>query len=176
MLQVPAVKAYLEQHKLAGAVYMVTGVKVAKGLSFEGSQVRAVGVGGAVTVDATALGGVPVSGGPKGEVQRKVEIKEAYGASSDFVFAYRVQRVYINWLWGSVKSKEKVGGELSGIGGNDEDWEEEEEEDVVEPEGIGAVSLERDVGAEDVPNGFVKSQDEIDGEEGEEFLYVNSMV
>jgi hypothetical protein len=140
---------------------MVTGVKVTKGVS--------------------------VSGGPHGEVERKSEVGEAYGSCSDFLFAYRVQRVYISWLWGNVKAKEKVGGDLTGIGDQDDIEEDdieidldedEDDENEPKPEGIAAVRLERDVWSENVPDGFVKSiAGGVSGEdEGEDFLFQKSTV
>jgi hypothetical protein len=174
VLKVPAVKKYLDARKLAGAVYMVTGIKVAKGVSYMGQEKEKMGLRTGVTIDAAALAGAPVSGGPQAEINKKLDTSEAFSASSDFVVAYRVQKLSIGWFWGSVKSKEKVGGDLAGVGGessSDDESEEELENEGFEPKDINRVVLEPD-GVE-VPAGFVKPEIKAESESGEddEFLY-----
>jgi hypothetical protein len=173
VLTVPKVKGWLDQRKLTGAVYMVTGVKIAKGVKFANKKVRKVGVGGAATVDLTALTSAPMSAGPTGELEKAVEVAESYTSCSDFVWAYRVQRVYISWFGGKVKAKEKVGGDLAGVGSGYE-AEEDDEDEEGEPQEIGKVALEGDVGTDMVPNGFLRAEEVSPqgsgGEEDEAFL------
>lgn len=167
---VPDVKNWLDKRKLTGAVYMVTGIKIARGVKYSRKKVRAIGLGGAVTADLTAVTGVPVAFGPTGEFLKKEEVVESYTSRADFVWAYRVQRVYIQWMNGRVKSKEKVGGDLAGA---DDEYELEahimDVDDDEELE-IGDIALEQDFGLDMTPNGFIEAEDgqrEIIGEEEE---------
>ena len=167
---VPEVKNWLNKRKLTGAVYMVTGIKIARGVNYSRKNIRAVGLGGAVTVDLTLVAGAPVALGPMGEFEKKDEVVESYASRADFVWAYRVQRVYIQWLNGRVKSKEKVGGDLAGV---DDEYEQEAHAMDMDAEAgleIGDISLQQDIGLDIVPNGFTEAQDgqsEIVGEDEE---------
>jgi hypothetical protein len=172
VLQVPVVKAYLHDRKLAGSVYMVTGIKIAKGAKYSSKEKRGNGGGGGITVDATALAGVPVSGGPQAKVKKSTEVGESYTSCSDFVFAYRVQRVSIAWFWGTVKSKEKDGGHLSGVG-DDEEIDLDDVEDELEPLDIIAVNIELDEGSQNVPSGYAKAENNFgaDDDQSDNLLY-----
>lgn len=167
---VPEVKNWLNKRKLTGAVYMVTGIKIARGVNYSRKNIRAVGLGGAVTVDLTLVAGAPAALGPMGEFEKKDEVVESYASRADFVWAYRVQRVYIQWLNGRVKSKEKVGGDLAGV---DDEYEQEAHAMDMDAEAgleIGDISLQQDIGLDIVPNGFTEAQDgqsEIVGEDEE---------
>ena len=89
-----------------------------------------------------------------------MDVAESFTACSDFVFAYRVQKIYVSWRWGSLKSKEKVGGALSGIGmDSDVDLDEIEEEDP-EPQEINGATLESDIC--EAPVGLVKLENNDD--------------
>lgn len=179
VMQVPKVKNWLQERRLTGKVYMVTGIKIASGVKYFNTKARKMGLGGAATVDLTAFTGAPVAVGPKGDLEKKLDTAESYTTCSDFVWAYRMQKVYVRWLGGGVKSKEMVGGILAGV---EEEYEEEEmetysdeeEEEEGEPPEIGGVILEPDEGWDMVPNGFVKAEENThtdDEEEGDAFVY-----
>ncbi|KAJ4364808.1 hypothetical protein N0V95_000652 [Ascochyta clinopodiicola] len=167
---VPEVKNWLNKRKLTGAVYMVTGIKIARGVSYSRKKIRTVGLGGAVTADLTFVAGAPVALGPTGKFEKKDKVVESYASRADFVWAYRVQRVYIQWLNGRVKSKEKVGGDLAGV---NDDYEQEAHIMNMNAEAgleIGDISLQQDIGLDIVPSGFTEAQDdqsEIVGEDEE---------
>lgn len=76
-------------------LYMVTGIKVARGAQHMRSRIKGVDVEFKPGVEATPFIGVPISGGllvgggkSKGEAVW-------YSDSSDFVFAYRLRRIII---------------------------------------------------------------------------------
>ncbi|KAI4673543.1 uncharacterized protein J4E88_008598 [Alternaria novae-zelandiae] len=172
---VPEVKNWLDKRRLSGAAYMVTGVKIARGVRFTGKKVRKVGLGGAATVDLMTLTGAPMSGGPTGSVEKSEEAIETYTKCSDFVWAYRIQRVYVSWFGGVVKTKEKVGGDLAGAG-NNRDYETYSEESEDETQEMNEVELENDMGSDMVPSGFLEAKDISGlnvGEDNEAFLCQN---
>lgn len=171
VLRVPEVKKWLNERKLTGAVYMVTGIKIARGGKFFRKKTRAKGVGGDVTVDLTALTGTPVGVGPTAELEKKSEVVEAYSSCSDFVWAYRMQRIHISWLGGGVKAKEKVGGDLAGVGGKREKEEGALPRDEDEPQTIDKITLEQDLGSDTVPNGFIEADSGQPDDTDDIFLY-----
>ncbi|KAF5642067.1 transcriptional activator of proteases prtT [Fusarium tjaetaba] len=73
-------------------LFMVTGVKIARGAVGSISSSRRVGGGARVGFGGESLG-VPFDGGPQFNISRDIYDEETYGESSDFVFAYRVRRI-----------------------------------------------------------------------------------
>ncbi|KAF5556773.1 transcriptional activator of proteases prtT [Fusarium napiforme] len=73
-------------------LFMVTGVKIARGAVGSISSSRRVG-GGAKVGFGGESSGVPFDGGPQFNISRDIYDEETYGESSDFVFAYRVRRI-----------------------------------------------------------------------------------
>lgn len=94
-LQNPRVQGYVKTGwPVKKSVYMITGLKIARGVSAETEVSKEHGVEGKLGVDATALaGGVPVSGGPKGKWSSKNSEGIAFGGSEDFVFAFRLLKI-----------------------------------------------------------------------------------
>jgi hypothetical protein len=141
VLGVPTVKEYLEQHKRLGfpkAVYMVTGIKIARGASLLRTNEHTYGGEGDINVDLSMLSGVPVTPGINAKVEREIEEKESFGDNSDFIFAYRLQKIYVSWRFKDVQAKQVTGGELVGLDSDaesdyteGEDGEEAEIEDVL---------------------------------------------
>jgi hypothetical protein len=165
-VQVKVVKDFLNNKTLRGkAVYMVTGLKIARGPSATRKQVDEIGGEGKIGLDATATTGVPVQGGPKLSLSRKREDSEWFSSSSDFVFAYRLQKISVSWS-GSMSSKEVTGGDLLGHG---DDVSGSEDEDEVD--GLGEIEWvqldRRDLGSDYVPVGFrtVAVRDDADDQE-----------
>lgn len=79
---------------LKKAVYMVTGLKIAKGVSAETGSRKEHSIEGQLGVDATAItGGVPVSAGPKGKWSSETSEGVEFGAGDDFVFAFRLIKI-----------------------------------------------------------------------------------
>jgi hypothetical protein len=124
-LQVPRVKSYIEKSWLGKPVYMITGLKVARGATAESGEGRGstsnvkIGVHGTPAV-------VSVSGGLKlnGKVERKERI--SWEGSSDFVFAYRVIRIKSKKKDGTFTDKDYNNGALY----NADDDEAKEENSV----------------------------------------------
>ena len=90
-LQDPVVKAYTEKFWHM-CVYMVTGVKIARGATLKTSSGTGFGAEVKIGLDGTP-GGVPAGGGPKvtGETKKKITVK--FGRSEDFVLAYQLIRI-----------------------------------------------------------------------------------
>ena len=76
-------------------VYMITGVKIARGAQHLRSRMRGVDFEFKPGVDATPFVGVPVSGGPLVGAARTKGDATWFSNSSDFVFAYRLRRIII---------------------------------------------------------------------------------
>jgi hypothetical protein len=120
------VKSYMEKTWWGKPVYLVSGLKIARGVSAESEEKRGYGGATEVGIDATAVtGGVPVSGGPK--IERKVERREGvtWGGSEDFLFAYRLVRIKLKGEEGGFKEGDYNKGALY----NDDDDVETKKED-----------------------------------------------
>ena len=90
-LQDPVVKAYTDKfwHK---SIYMVTGVKVAKGATVKTLNGTGFGAELKVGLNATPVG-VPAGGGPEVEWETKKKITVKFGASEDFILGYHLIRI-----------------------------------------------------------------------------------
>ena len=90
-LQDPVVKAYTEKF-WNRCVYMVTGIKIAKGATAKTINGTGFGVEVKAGLDGTAAG-VPAGGGPevKGEIKKKITVK--FGGSEDFILGYQLIRI-----------------------------------------------------------------------------------
>lgn len=80
---------------LRKTMYMITGIKIARGPSAESHEASSVGSDVSLTADGTVLGAgtVPISGGPKLKFERRKSEATSWGASSDFVFAYQLVKL-----------------------------------------------------------------------------------
>ncbi|KAJ4351874.1 uncharacterized protein N0V89_007218 [Didymosphaeria variabile] len=77
------------------SVFMVTGIKIAKGAMHLRAQSKDVDVELKPGVDATPFSGVPVSGGVLAGVGKGKGEKIWFGGSDEFVFAYRLRRIVV---------------------------------------------------------------------------------
>ncbi|KAF4499354.1 hypothetical protein FAGAP_4474 [Fusarium agapanthi] len=94
----------VETAKRRQRLFMMTGVKIARGAVGSISSSRRVGGGARVGFGGESLG-VPFDGGPQFSISRDIYDEETYGESSDFVFAYRVRRiVYPKGGWESMQA------------------------------------------------------------------------
>ncbi|KAF2185920.1 hypothetical protein K469DRAFT_750194 [Zopfia rhizophila CBS 207.26] len=153
------------------AVFMVTGVKVAKQAKITTSTKKEIGGGLKVAINPTVMSGVPLPMeiGPEGKLNREMANKEA-GEAAEFVFAYRVRRIFIDWKRESVTSKEHTVGAEVFHTGEEEDTDEEDRPVRQELDDgnwtVESVSLDtEDFGSEEyVPPGFspLKARDEQD--------------
>ncbi|EFY95077.1 hypothetical protein X797_010478 [Metarhizium robertsii] len=130
-LSSPPVQLYLSVTKRAKPVYLITGLKVACGVSLE-SQ-RSVTKGARLKL-GFAPQGVPADGGPDVGVERMREEGFSFTGSSDFVMAARVEKITVdNKGGGEAKTK------LYLKGASMEDADETREEGGLEL-GVGDVS------------------------------------
>ncbi|SCV55568.1 uncharacterized protein FFB14_14194 [Fusarium fujikuroi] len=89
-------------------LFMVTGVKIARGAVGSISSSRRVGGGARAGFGGESFG-VPFDGGPQFNISRDTYDEETYGESSDFVFAYRVRRIiYPKGGWESMQAGSSI--------------------------------------------------------------------
>jgi hypothetical protein len=89
-LACPSVKIYLDITKNKKPVYLITGIKVARGVTLESKHTRVKGFKASLGL---AYPGIPVEGGPEAGVKKTVEEGVSFEGSSDFVIAVRVERI-----------------------------------------------------------------------------------
>jgi hypothetical protein len=75
-------------------LYMITGVRIARGARLVQSVSKAVGGVAKVGVDLTALTAAPLSVGPAAEISKTSRKDYSFNDASDFVYAYRVCEVH----------------------------------------------------------------------------------
>lgn len=77
-------------------LYIVTGIKAVTGAIVRTSDAASKKGRVGVEVDGALLGGAPVSLGPEAEIKRHAGQGVAFDGASDFVFAFRVQKIRIS--------------------------------------------------------------------------------
>ncbi|CAI6336117.1 unnamed protein product [Periconia digitata] len=77
------------------SVYMITGLKIARGASHLRARARGIDFDLKPAIEATPFIGVPLSGGPLVGAGREKGESTWFSGSSDFVFAYRLRRIII---------------------------------------------------------------------------------
>ena len=123
-LQKEGVQAYITATRHKKPVYMVTGVKIARGAAVRSKTMIEYGGMLRVGLDATSLTGVPISGGPQIEKSEMKERLVRFDSGSDYVFAYRVVKIHLR-RDGSVKRLEDFNkGALFGVDEGDSTKEE----------------------------------------------------
>jgi hypothetical protein len=107
------VRRFLDKSRYSKPVYVITGMKVARGAKVSSLRARAVRAETSAEVDGAgaavwgAMGaGVPVSGGPSVAGSKETRISAAWEGGSDFVFAFRVRKVVVARKTGDVKTEE----------------------------------------------------------------------
>jgi hypothetical protein len=112
-LQSGGVRGYIDATKYRKPVFMVTGVKIARGATVTSKNVKECGGMLKIGVDGTMVG-APVSGGPKVESTMTRTEKVEFGGSSDYVFAYRVVRIKLKRS-GDVSQDDYTKGAMFGL-------------------------------------------------------------
>ncbi|KAI9692087.1 MAG: hypothetical protein M1820_009522 [Bogoriella megaspora] len=74
------------------SVYMITGLKIAKGATIETTVDHSHESKGKVGIDGTLVG-APVSAGPDGRYEHKKRRATRFGTNSDIVIAYRLLKI-----------------------------------------------------------------------------------
>lgn len=124
----PAVKTFLGKHFLPKSVFMITGLKIARGV--ERGAKRENMVGGGLDVGVTPSLGIPISLGPDvgGSVDRSEEIKAK--VAKDFVWAVSLRQIY--YRRGKV-GKDRTFYDGATLEGRDDENRSDEEEEVADP-------------------------------------------
>jgi hypothetical protein len=117
-LEDPFVQGYLEVNSGRKPVYMITGIKIARGASVSTEKKKDIGVDGKLGVDLTALAATPVSFGPEGKLERNDRRKIEYSKSTDYIFAYRLTRLKLK-KGGGFSGKSYVSGAVFGNDGDE---------------------------------------------------------
>jgi len=102
-----AVRRYLEKTRYRKPVYVVTGIKIARGAGAKAKSLRSRALSAETTaeVDALVWAGVPVAAGPGVAKVDETRQNVAWEGGSDFVFAYRLSKVMVDKKTGGVKSE-----------------------------------------------------------------------
>lgn len=155
------VQKHLIKMKLS-AVYITTGLKIARGASYSRFASNALGGNAKINIDATALTGIPVSAGSSLAEKISHMEQESCTSCSDFVWAVRMRKVRISFWSKRLVSRQIRGGELSSCAENtngsiDDGWgvNEESEDEEREIEGIELEGV--DLGVRYTPKGFRKA-------------------
>jgi len=82
------VDAYVKRYPRRN-LYMITGIKIARGASVQTTDTRGFGGEVKVNIDGTLVA-APVSGGPEVSLDKDKKVTVKFGASDDFILAYQV--------------------------------------------------------------------------------------
>ncbi|KAF4633529.1 hypothetical protein G7Y89_g4593 [Cudoniella acicularis] len=157
-LQDPEVSAYITNSYFKKPVYMITGLKIARGFKVTTKSSKSNDGDLKLGVDTTALG-IPIQVGPDVKVVRTKRVNASFKESTDCVFAYRVVRIRSMRAEGQFEVEDRDKGALlhgknreeeqeRGREVFEEDWEVAEGVDVSGEEGLGS-DLEEKVVSED---------------------------
>ncbi|KAI0881977.1 uncharacterized protein GGS22DRAFT_171259 [Annulohypoxylon maeteangense] len=121
-LEDTGVQAYLQVHNWRKPVYIITGIKIARGasISTESNVERSAQAG--LKVDATSVG-VPVEMGPEASWESKKKRGISYGGSTDYIFAYQLTSMKPKKKGKEFSNKSYVKGAVFGKGEKDGDME-----------------------------------------------------
>jgi hypothetical protein len=92
VLEDAGAKAYLHVHRGKQPIYLITGIKIARGASVVTESSRDQSVKGDLKVDLTTVG-APVDLGPDASLRSEEKKGISYGGSTDYIFAYRLTRI-----------------------------------------------------------------------------------
>lgn len=128
LVGIAEVRKHLSRIRWAGgSAYLITGLKIARSPgTFTTESTSRADI--AAKLEAAVDGG-QVPGGVQLGVDfargRDAGVDEEGVPSEDYVFAYRMSKIYVTWLTGKVSlGKVRDGGDLQGVGGGEEDeWE-----------------------------------------------------
>jgi len=126
------VRAYLEVTGFRRPVYMITGLKIARGSVVETSLKKENGSEMKVGVNLAAVGAA-VELGPKGSWKNDKESGAGWSKSTDYIFAYRLSRIKSK-KDGSYSAEEFNKGAVFGKDSDEEEDTFEQQFDMVEYE------------------------------------------
>jgi hypothetical protein len=166
-MELDTVRKFFEQNPKKSA-FMITGVKIARGAEVGRKRREDIGWEGSVGFDATHMG-VPVSTGPETSFSRRTVDDESFAGSSDFVFAYRLRRIYIRRKTGQIENADYIKGAMFHEG-NKKPLEEQQDQKVAALEDVAAefevVGFDdEDFGSDNILPGFKSISARDDDEE-----------
>lgn len=91
-LQDAGAQAYFQVHNWRKPVYLITGIKIARGASVHAESNTERSAQASLQVDGT-LSGAPSKAGPEGTLESKMKRGISYGGSTDYIFAYRLMKI-----------------------------------------------------------------------------------
>ncbi|KAM5347453.1 hypothetical protein ACJ41O_010458 [Fusarium nematophilum] len=146
-LQDAGVQAYFQVHNSRKPVYLITGIKTAKGASISTETSTERSVEAQLKVDGSALG-APVEAGPEASWSSKDRRGISYAGSTDYIFAYQLMRLKPKGKGQGSLNERYVQGAVFGRG---------EEDDAGQPVLRDLYSIE-----EEVSLGFPDSWEQVD--------------
>ena len=87
------VRDFLRKSKFKANVYMITGIKIARGASVTYTKLREKGLHVQIGIDATPMG-VPIGLGPNIKVKGGLKESTTFKSAEGFVFAYRLRELF----------------------------------------------------------------------------------
>jgi hypothetical protein len=166
-MRVAAVENFVKENP-DKSTFMVTGVKIARGAEVVQKKRRGGGGEASVGIDAT-MAGAPGSAGPKVSISTSTVNNVSFTGSSDFVFAYRLHKIYRRSTSGITIGKEYDKGALYEEGAQSPSSGEASEVSKSTASDGFAISgfHQKDFGLERPPPGFEAAivRDEGGGEE-----------
>lgn len=127
------VETFMREEKYKTPVYMITGMKIARGATLESAEKRSVDAKASFRIDGAALGAPGVAFGPAIEHGRSREEETLFGGSSDFVLAYRLQKI---WYKRDKKTIENKTFDDGAMFDTDEDKKELAEREIEEVDAV----------------------------------------
>ena len=112
---VPSVAEYIVDTKFKKPIYMITGVKIARGADVEQARWEEAGTHLRVGVNGTTAVS-PLAAGPEVTISSSGSETTSSKGSSDFVFAYRLREIY--YSKGKVKHRQHNKGALQALSGS----------------------------------------------------------
>ena len=126
---VPSVAGHIIDTKFTKPIYMITGVRIARGAEVEQAHSKEAETHLKIGVDGTTAGS-PVTAGPELNISSSAAESTSSKGSSDFVYAYRLREIY--YSKGRLRHREhNKGATLQGLGGSS--TEEGKEDSLVIP-------------------------------------------
>lgn len=123
-MQDEGVQGFLHATHKREPIYLITGLKIARGAKVTNKTHLQRTVAGEVKVDATTFG-APVEVGPEASLGLRTSALTSFAGSTDYIFAYRLERIKIKKRTDEITSKEYIKGAMFGRDGDDSDDEDE---------------------------------------------------
>lgn len=116
VLKTSAVQTYIREKSFHSSPYIVTGLRVARRGSGMDTQDQTKKLGLDASVDTAAIFGAQglVNIGPSIGHEKKVQWAKKYAGSSDYIYAYRVAKIYFSFWRNDAKAR-GIKGELFGV-------------------------------------------------------------